>query len=96
MTVKLGARIEADVSPLVEALATAGQALDQFEGRVRAANDELVQIGDAGSASLGSLAGGAGQTADALAPLAWDERLVASAAASSAICHCWTFRIAAS
>ena len=42
MTVKLGTRIEADVSPLVEALATAGQALDQFEGRVQAANDELI------------------------------------------------------
>jgi len=65
MTVKLGARIEADVSPLVEALATAGQALDQFEGRVQAANDELTQIGDTGAASLGSLAGGAGQAADA-------------------------------
>ncbi len=35
MTVKLGARIEADVSPLLEALATAGQALDQFEGGSR-------------------------------------------------------------
>ena len=57
MTVKLGARIEADVSPLVEALATAGEALDQFEGRVQAANDELTQIGDAG------------QAANALAPL---------------------------
>ena len=69
MTVKLGARIEADVSPLVEALATAGEALDQVEGRVQAANDELTQIGDAGATALGSLAGGAGQAADALAPL---------------------------
>jgi len=69
MTIKLGARIEADVSPLVEALATAEQALDRFEGRVQAANDELVQISDAGAASLGGLAGGAGRAADALAPL---------------------------
>ncbi|MEI8395968.1 MAG: phage tail tape measure C-terminal domain-containing protein, partial [Rhodospirillaceae bacterium] len=83
MTVKLGARIEADVSPLVEALATAGQALDQFEGRVQAANDELTQIGDAGAASLGSLAGGAGQAADALAPLGAAAEAVRSVAAAA-------------
>ncbi len=83
MTVKLGARIEADVSPLVEALATAGEALDQFEGRVQAANDELTQIGDAGSASLGSLAGGAGQAADALAPLGAAAEAVRAAAAAA-------------
>ena len=83
MTVKLGARIEADVSPLVEALATAGQALDQFEGRVQAANDELTQIGDTGSASLGSLAGGAGQAADALAPLGAAAEAVRAVAAAA-------------
>ena len=83
MTVKLGARIEADVSPLVEALATAGQALDQFEGRVQAANDELTQIGDAGSASLGSLVGGAGQAADALAPLGTAAEAVRAVAAAA-------------
>ncbi|MEI7609948.1 MAG: hypothetical protein WCJ64_21405 [Rhodospirillaceae bacterium] len=44
-------------------MATAGQALDHFEGRVQAPNDELTQIGDAGAASLGSLAGGARQAA---------------------------------
>ena len=83
MTVKLGARIEADVSPLVEALATAGQALDQFEGRVQAANDELTQIGDVGSASLGALAGGAGQAADALAPLGAAAEAVRAVAAAA-------------
>ncbi len=83
MTVKLGARIEADVSPLVEALATAGQALDQFESRVQAANDELTQIGDAGAASLGNLAGGAGQAADALAPLSTAAETVRAVAAAA-------------
>ncbi|MEI8397304.1 MAG: hypothetical protein WCF85_21495, partial [Rhodospirillaceae bacterium] len=69
MTVKLGARIEADVSPLVQALDTAGEALDRFEGRIGAANDDLARLGDAGSASLEGLASGAGLAAEALAPL---------------------------
>ncbi len=69
MTVKLGARIEADVAPLVDALNTAGDALDRFEGRMLAANDDLARLGDAGSASLEGLASGAGLAADALAPL---------------------------
>ena len=86
MTVKLGARIEADVSPLVEALATAGQALDRFEGRVQAANDDLAGIGETGTAALASLASDAGQAADAMAPLgnaAEAVRAVAAAAGES-------------
>ena len=83
MTVKLGARIEADVSPLVEALATAEQALDQFEGRIGAANDELSRLGDAGTASLGGLADGAGQAADALAPLGAAAEAVQAVAAAA-------------
>ncbi|MEI8397066.1 MAG: phage tail length tape measure family protein [Rhodospirillaceae bacterium] len=69
MTVKLGARIEADVSPLVDALNTGGEALDRFEGRMLAANDDLARLGDAGSASLEGLASGAGLAAEALSSL---------------------------
>jgi len=83
MTVKLGARIEADVSPLVEALATAEQALDQFERRIEAANDELGRLGDAGTASFGGLADGAGQAADALAPLGAAAEAVQAVAAAA-------------